>query len=43
MIRDNIVNKDYNPNIITYLWQTKQISKEEYILLKDKYKYNDEY
>ena len=38
MIRDNIVNKDYSPDVITYLWHTKQISKDEYILLKDKYK-----
>ena len=38
MIRDKIVNKDYNPNIITYLWQSKQISLNEYKHLKNKYK-----
>ena len=37
MVRDEIVNKDYNPNVITYLWQSKQISVQEYKLLKNKY------
>ena len=37
MIRKEITNKDYNPNAITYLWQSKQISVEEYKLLKKKY------
>ena len=37
MLRDKIINKDYNPNVITYLWQSKQISVEEYKLLKNKY------
>jgi len=37
MVRNEIIDKDYNPNIITYLWQSKQLSVEEYKILKDKY------
>ena len=37
MIRDKIMNKDYSHNVITYLWQSKQISVQEYKLLKNKY------
>ncbi len=37
MIRKEIINKDYNVNVITYMWQNKQISLQEYKILKDKY------
>jgi len=37
MVRNEIINKKYNTNVITYLWQSKQISVEEYKLLKNKY------
>ncbi len=39
MIRDEIINKKYtNYSQITYMWQQKMISKEEYIILKERYK-----
>ena len=37
MIRKEIISKDYNANVITYMWQNKQISLQEYKVLKDKY------
>ena len=37
MVRNEIINKDYNVNVITYLWQSKQLSVEEYKILKNKY------
>ena len=40
MIRNEILSKDYNPNIITYLWQSKQISAQEFKILKNKYTLN---
>ncbi len=36
-MRKEIINKDYNVNVITYMWQNKQISLQEYKILKDKY------
>jgi len=39
MIRNEIINKNYtNYSQIIYMWEQKMISKEEYMLLKDKYK-----
>jgi len=39
MIRTEIVNKNYtNYSQIVYMWEQKMISKEEYTLLKEKYK-----
>ena len=37
MIRNEIINKAYSVNVITYLWQSKQISVDEYKILKNKY------
>lgn len=37
MVRNEIINKDYNVNVITYMWQNKQISLKEYKILKNKY------
>jgi len=37
MVRNEIISKDYDINVITYLWQSKQLSVEEYKLLKNKY------
>jgi hypothetical protein len=36
MLRQEIINKEYNCNHINYLWVTKQISKQEYHYLKNK-------
>ena len=41
MLRNEIINKEYNCNNINYLWVTKQISKEEYQYLKNKYYISD--
>ena len=37
MIRKEIINKQHTINAITYLWQSKQLSVQEYKILKDKY------
>ena len=37
MIRKEIISKQHTINAITYLWQSKQISVDEYKILKDKY------
>ena len=37
MIRNEIINKAYSVNVITYLWQSKQLSVQEYKILKNKY------
>ena len=42
MLRNEVINKEYNPNNINYLWVTKQISKQEYQYLKNKYLISDQ-
>ena len=39
MTRDEIINVDYSSNLsyITYMWEQKMISVEEYKHLKNKY------
>ena len=37
MVRNEIINKEYNVNVIAYLWQSKQLSVNEYNILKNKY------
>ena len=37
MVRKEIISKDYDVNVITYLWQSKQLSVDEYKILKNKY------
>ena len=37
MIRKKIISKAHTINAITYLWQSKQISVDEYKILKNKY------